>query len=75
MTVKIICSGKTHDTKIIDVDSGVELQNDCTKAMIILDAKKDYAEVTLKFTDVPFEVRGEVVETFPPRAISIDEVM
>lgn len=75
MTIRIVCSGKITDTKIIDVESGVELQDDCTKAMIILDAKKNVAEVTLKFTDVALDVTGEVVETFPPMGIRLKDIV
>ena len=74
MTIKIICNGKVNETQIIDVASGMQLQDSCTKAVIILDAKHKHPEVILKFTDVELEVTGEVVETFPPTGLTLDDV-
>jgi hypothetical protein len=42
MTIKIVCNGKVNETRIIDVASGMELQDDCMKAVIILDAKRNF---------------------------------
>ena len=74
MTIKIICNGKISETKIIDMDSGVELQDDCTKAVVIMDAKNDHPELILKFTDVALEATGEVIETFPPSGFNWEDV-
>jgi hypothetical protein len=75
MAIKIVCNGKVSETKIIDVASGVELQDNCTRAIITLDAAVDRAQVVLHFTDVALEVTGEVVETFPPVGLRLADVM
>ena len=66
MTIRITCTGDVKDTKIVDVESGIELQDNCIKAHIILDAKHGTPEVILHFTDVALDVTGEVLGTFPP---------
>ena len=74
MPIKIICNGDLKDTRIIDVNSGVELQDSVTKAVIMLDGKAGRPEVILNFTDVALEVTGEVVETFPPAGLTLEDV-
>jgi hypothetical protein len=74
MTIKIVCNGKVKETQIIDVASGMELQANCTKAVIILDAKCEHPELILKFTDVELEVTGEVIQTFPPSGLTLEDV-
>lgn len=69
MPIKITCGGKVSDTKIVDVASGIELQDDCTKAHIIIDAASEQAEAVLYFTDVRLEITGDVLETFPPAGL------
>jgi hypothetical protein len=75
MTIKIVCNGKVTDTKIIDVASGAELQDNCTRAVITLDAMREQAQVVLHFTDVQLEVIGELVETFPPVGLALSDVI
>ena len=74
MTIRIVCNGDTKDIKIIDVESGIELQDECTKAHIILDAKRGTPEVILHFVDVGLDVIGEVIHTFPPAGHRLREV-
>lgn len=71
MAIKIICNGKVSDTKIIDVASGAELQEDCIKAHIIIDAGGEQPEAVLYFTNVRLEVTAEVLETFPPAGLTL----
>lgn len=74
MTVKIISNGKVNDTRIIDLASGMELQASCTRAEIVIDADKAQPTVILHFTDVKLEVVAEVVKTFPPTGLALDDV-
>ena len=71
MAIKITCNGKVSDTKIVDVASGVELQDRCIKAHIILDSNHDHPEAILQFTDVQLEVTAEVLKTIPPSGLTL----
>lgn len=72
MPVRIECDGDIRNVKIIDVDSGVELQDDCTKVHIIIDAQGRRPEAIIHFTDVRLDVTGDVIKTIPPTGLTVD---
>jgi len=72
MAIKITCNGNIGDVKIIDTESGVELQDKCTKAHITMDASGKCPEAILHFTDVRLDVVAEIVKTLPPTGLRFD---
>lgn len=74
MTIKIVCGGDVRDARIIDEKSGAELQEDCTRAQIILDtSESSKPQLILHFTNVKLSIRGEVHEMHPPAGLLYDD--
>ena len=75
MPIKIIYDNIVNYTRIIDLETGAELQEKCTKAHIIIDAAAGRPEAILHFTDVELEVVADVVKTSPPTGMRFEGFM
>lgn len=73
MTIKIISDGKVENTRIIDEETGAQLQECCTKAHIMIDAATGLTEAILYFTDVKLDVSADVIKTIPPTGLTVTQ--
>ena len=61
MKIKIISDGTKYSTRVINADTGEEIEN-VTDIKIKLSAKDGFARATLSFVDVQCEMTAELKE-------------